>query len=68
MSHLFERHESTLRAAVDALSTRGYWSAYPEIPSAKFYGETARQEGQAAYDALLGQAFALPGHPESSRV
>ena len=54
MSQLLERHESTLRAAVDALSTRAYWSAYPEVPSGRFYGETARQEGQAAYDALLG--------------
>lgn len=68
MSQLLERHESTLRAAVDALSTRAYWSAYPEVPSGRFYGETARQEGQAAYDALLGQAFVLPGHPESTRV
>lgn len=68
MSPLFERHESTLRAAVDALSTRGHWSAYPEVPSGKIYGETARQVGQAAYEALLGKAFALPGHPESRRV
>ncbi len=68
MSQLFERHRVTLSSAIEALRKRGYWSAYPEIPSGKFYGEQARQEGERAYVALLGKPFELPGHPESTRV
>lgn len=63
MSQLFERHQVTLQSALDAIRTRGYWSAYPEVPSGKIYGEMARQEGTEAYQALLGKAFELSGHP-----
>ncbi|MDO4637594.1 MAG: phenylacetic acid degradation protein PaaN [Lautropia sp.] len=60
---MFQKHEKTLREAVEALHSRGYWSAYPEIPSGKIYGENARAEGAAAYEALLGKPFVLPSHP-----
>ena len=30
--------------ALAALAERGYWSAYPEAPSGKVYGETAAAE------------------------
>jgi phenylacetic acid degradation protein paaN len=56
---LFEKHRATLDGALAAIATRGYWSAYPEMPSPKLYGETAAQDGQAAFQALLGQPFAL---------
>ena len=60
MTHpLFDKHQPTLQSALDAISSRGYWSAYAEMPSPKIYGETAAAEGKAAYDALLGQRFAL---------
>ena len=60
MAHpLLERHRETLDAAVEAIRTRGYWSAYPEMPSPKVYGESAMQDGKAAIDALRGQEFAL---------
>ncbi|MDO5104059.1 MAG: phenylacetic acid degradation protein PaaN [Lautropia sp.] len=68
MSQLFERHQVTLRSALGAIRTRGYWSAYPEVPSGKVYGETARQEGTDAYQALLGRAFGLPEHPGSAEA
>ena len=60
MSHpLFERHQKTIEAAVVAIRSRTYWSAYPEIPSGKIYGETAKADGQAAFEARLNKPFAL---------
>ncbi len=60
MSHpLFERHQKTIDAAVAAIRSRTYWSAYPEIPSGKIYGDTAKADGQAAFEARLNKPFAL---------
>jgi phenylacetic acid degradation protein paaN len=55
----FEKHRAVLDAAMSALATRGYWSAYPEAPSGKIYGETANADAKAAFDASLGKDFAL---------
>ncbi len=55
----FERHRATLDAASAAIEARGYWSAYPEAPSGKIYGETANEDAKKAFDAQLGQPFAL---------
>ncbi len=60
MTHpLFEKHQATLEAAVNAIHTRGYWSAYPEMPSPKVYGEGAQESGKQAIEALVGKDFAL---------
>lgn len=60
VSHpLFDRHRETLDKAVQAIRTRGYWSAYPEIPSGKIYGETAKADGQAAHESRLNNTFEL---------
>lgn len=60
MSHsFFERHQALLQQATEAIDRRGYWSAYTEMPSPKVYGETANDDGKAAYEAHLGQPFAL---------
>ncbi len=56
---LFEQHRKTLERAVTAIADRTFWSAYPEIPSGKIYGENARAEGQAAYEARLNQPFQI---------
>lgn len=56
---LFERHMKTLNAAVAAISDRGYFSAYPEVPSGKIYGETAKDDGQNAFNARLNTPFAF---------
>jgi hypothetical protein len=63
MSGFFDLHRPTLEAAVTALACREYWTPYPEVPSGKIYGETAKAEGEAAFAALMGRDFALPGHP-----
>ncbi|MCM0019196.1 MAG: phenylacetic acid degradation protein PaaN, partial [Tagaea sp.] len=55
----FDKHKATLDAALAALESRGYWSAYPEAPSGKIYGETANADAKAAFDASLGKDFAL---------
>jgi phenylacetic acid degradation protein paaN len=59
-----ERHRPLLERALQASAERSYWSAYPESPSPKVYGETAKDEQEAAFKALLGKPFALPGHPD----
>ena len=64
MTHpLFERHQALLDQALKALAGRGYWSAFPESPSPKVYGEGAAEAGKAAFDALLDKPFplTLPG-------
>ena len=66
MSHpLFEKHRATLDGALNAIHTRGYWSAFNEMPSPKTYGETAMADGKAAFEAHLGQQFDL-GQPGQS--
>jgi len=65
---LFERHHQTLQAATNAAAKRDYWSAYSEIPSGKIYGETAKNDGLTAYEALLDKSFDLPNHPVQSAI
>jgi phenylacetic acid degradation protein paaN len=48
-----------LGRALAAIAERGYWSAYPESPSPKVYGETAAADGKAAFEAYLGKTFPL---------
>lgn len=59
----FETHRELLNKAVEAIHQRTYWSAYPEVPSGKVYGETAKDDGQRAFEARLNKPFELPGHP-----
>ena len=68
MSEMFSRHRALLDGALTALKDRGFWSPFPEVPSGKIYGETARADGEAAFAALRGKPFDLLSHPESARV
>lgn len=56
---LFTTHADTLHRALTAIVERAYWSAYPESPSPRVYGETAAADGAAAFQALLGRRFDL---------
>jgi len=58
-STFFERHHATLTLAVQAIATRGYWSAYSENPSPRIYGESAAEDGKAAFEARLKHAFEI---------
>jgi phenylacetic acid degradation protein paaN len=68
MTALFERHRPTLDAALQAAAKRDFWSAYPEVPSGKIYGEAAKDDGLAAYTARLGHPFELADHPSEGTV
>jgi phenylacetic acid degradation protein paaN len=63
---LFEQHRATLDAAVAATRSRGYYSAFPESPSPRVYGDTAAADGLAAFQRWLGSDFPLrtPGADE----
>ncbi|WP_109472466.1 phenylacetic acid degradation protein PaaN [Ornithinimicrobium cavernae] len=54
---LLETHAEVLEAATNALATREYYSRYPESPSPRVYGETAAQEGQAAFEQARNATF-----------
>ncbi|MFY1634503.1 phenylacetic acid degradation protein PaaN [Solwaraspora sp. WMMB335] len=56
---LYATHADTLARALTAITERDYWSAYPESPSPRVYGEHAAADGQAAFQAYLGQDFPL---------
>src|SRR5271157_3736672 len=69
MTDLYRRHEALLKRAIDAIGARAYFSAYPESASPKVYGETAKAEGDAVFEALLGKPFAFDGaHPNERLV
>ncbi len=56
---LFQNHSKLLEEAMQAIETRGYFSAYHEVPSGKIYGETAKADGQAAFESYKENAFPL---------
>ncbi|TQJ25432.1 phenylacetic acid degradation protein paaN [Micromonospora sp. A202] len=65
---LHDRHADTLNRALTAITERGYWSAYPESPSPRVYGETAAADGKAAFEAYLGGDFPLDQPGAGDRV
>lgn len=56
---LYEKHEGTLKDAVNAIHTRTFYAKYVEAPSKRVYGENAMAEGIAAYKSQVGQTFEL---------
>src|SRR5215813_12157979 len=59
---LVAKHAERLDAALAAIAGRGYWSAYPESPSPRVYGEGTAEAGKAAFEGHLGKRFPL-GQP-----
>lgn len=62
---LFHAHAERLQQALTAIAERSFWSAFPESPSPKVYGESAAAQGEAACRAHLGRDFAL-GQPATT--
>lgn len=62
-AELTEKHRPTLERALQAVRTREFWSPHPEHPKAYGEGSLSADEGQAAFDALRGSRFELPGQP-----
>ncbi|MFI6595213.1 phenylacetic acid degradation protein PaaN [Nonomuraea sp. NPDC050536] len=56
---MFEQHRETLDRALSAIAGRGYWSAYPESPSPRVYGEGAADRGKSDFEGRLGKPFPL---------
>lgn len=54
---MFDQHRDTLDSAVRAIAERAYWSAYPESPSPRVYGEGAAEQGREKFEAYLGKPF-----------
>jgi phenylacetic acid degradation protein paaN len=57
--HFFDKHRAMLDRALQAIGERSYWSAYPESPSPRNYGEGAAEEAKAKFDVLRDQPFDL---------
>lgn len=57
MTDFYEKHKETLSKAREVIHTREAWSAYPEMPSEKHYGEGAKQKGEDDFNALLGGKY-----------
>lgn len=55
----FSRHRETLEKALQVIHDRGYWSPYPEAPSGRVYGETANDDGKAAFEGYLNRYFEI---------
>ncbi|WP_305988968.1 phenylacetic acid degradation protein PaaN [Roseibium sp. MMSF_3544] len=68
MSQLFDQNRALLEGALQAMKTREFWTPFPEVPSGRIYGETAREDGEKAFAALVGKPFDIPGHPEEKRL
>jgi phenylacetic acid degradation protein paaN len=63
---LLARHRETLDAALTAIASREYWSAYPEMPKA--YGDDGPAAGEAAFKAHLGHPFELDQPTDGTSV
>lgn len=59
IADLVEKHGELLERAVTATRTRGFWAAYPEMPSGKIYGENAKEQAETTFRELLGTSFSL---------
>jgi phenylacetic acid degradation protein paaN len=58
-AELYQTHRELLDRAISAAAARDYWSAFPESPSKKVYGEEAAPAGDRAFTALLGKPFPI---------
>jgi len=54
---LFDKHRALLEAAQSAIMRRTHWTPYPENP--RTYGETALDDGLAAFEAYRDAQFYL---------
>ena len=60
------KRRELLERAVRAIHERTYFSAFPESPSPRVYGETAADQGGQAFESLLNRRFDL-GQPATAR-
>jgi phenylacetic acid degradation protein paaN len=54
---LFQKHETVLKKAIEALHSRVFYAAFPEHPAPAIYGETADADGQTKFKNQIGKKF-----------
>ncbi|MBX9694003.1 MAG: aldehyde dehydrogenase family protein, partial [Cyanobacteria bacterium] len=54
---LFNKHESILKDAMDAVHKRLHYTPFPEMPSPKEYGETAEADQKQKFESQLTGKF-----------
>ena len=50
---MFEKHKGMLEGALSAIELRTYWTPFPEMPSGKIYGETAKDDFSTTFPSTL---------------
>ena len=65
---LVSAHSDLLEQAQRTTLTREFWSAFPESPSPRVYGEEAAPAGEAAFRGHLGTTFDLGQPDDGTRV
>lgn len=65
---LVSEHSDLLETAQRVALTRESWSAFPESPSPRVYGEDAAPAGEAAFRGYLGTTFDLDQPADGSVV
>lgn len=68
MSALFAKHQHTLDKAIDACNKRYSWTAYPESPSSKIWGQEKPVAGKANFTSMLGADYPLEQPGEIGRT
>jgi phenylacetic acid degradation protein paaN len=68
MAVLFAKHRETLEKALDACNKRYSWTAYPESPSSKIWGNEKPAAGKANFESLLGGDYPLQQPAEIGRT
>jgi phenylacetic acid degradation protein paaN len=68
LDDVIDRHRELLEQAELAITTRTFFSHYPESPSPRVYGQTAAAEGQNRYEAWLDTDFPLEVPGATGRV
>ena len=68
MTDLFARHRETLEKAIDACEKRYSWTAYPESPSSKIWGNEKPVAGKANFESMLGCDYPLDQPGEIGRT
>ncbi len=68
MSDLFAKHRETLEKALDACEKRYSWTAYPESPSSKIWGNEKPAAGKANFESMLGTDYPLQQPGEIGRT
>lgn len=63
---MFDLHREILDQAVDAISSRSFWTPYPE--SMRKYPEDAVKAAPSKFDSLLNQPFTLNGIGNTQQV